>query len=156
MAQGTLVVFSDFMVAFLEGKVDLEVAALKCAFSTVSQATLAKTTADPRWGAGGTTDLSTNEVSGTNYAAGGNACANPAITETGDVATYDADDPATWLQHASGPATIKTAILYVDDAADYAVGFIDMTDDAGTTAISLIVGDITVAIGTNGIFTITN
>lgn len=76
MAQGTLVVFSDFMVAFMEAAMDLETATLKCAFVSDSQATWTKATADPRWGAGGTTNLSSNEVSGTNYTAGGNACAS--------------------------------------------------------------------------------
>jgi len=156
MAQGTLTVFSDFMVAFLEAKMDLETAALKVAFVSDSQATWTKATADPRWGAGGTTNLSTNEVSGTNYTAGGNAAANPSVTETGNVATYDADDPATWVQHASGPTNIKTAILYIDDANDYAIGFIDMTTDSGTTPLSLVDGDITVQFGASGIFTITN
>lgn len=80
----------------------------------------------------------------------------PVVSETGDVATYDATDPATWSQHASGPTNIKTAVLYIDDANDYAVGFIDMTTDSGTTAISLADGDITVAFGASGIFTITN
>ena len=156
MAQGTLTVFSDFMVAFLEGNMNLETAALQCAFVSDAHTTWTKATADPRWGAGGSTNLSTNEVSGTNYTAGGNSCANPAVTETGNVATYDADDPATWTQHASGPTNIKTAVLYINDANDYAIGFIDMTTDNGTTAISLADGDITVQFGASGIFTITN
>ena len=156
MAQGTLVVFSDFMTAVMEGNINLETATLKCAFVSDSQATWTKATADPRWGAGGSTNLSTNEVSGTNYTAGGNSCANPVASETGDVFTYDADDPATWSQHASGPTNIKTAVLYIDDANDYAIGFIDMTTDSGTTAISLADGDITVSFGASGIFTVTN
>ena len=68
----------------------------------------------------------------------------------------DATDPATWTQHASGPTNIKTGILYYDDANDYALGFIDMTTDAGTTAISLADGDITVQFNASGIITITN
>ncbi len=156
MAQGTLVIFSDFEAAVHEGAVNLETATLKMAFSTVSQATLSEATADPRWGAGGTTDLSTNEVSGTNYTAGGNGCANPSITESGGVITYDADNPADWLQDASGPNDIKTGILYIDDANDYAVGFIDMTSDSGTTAVSLQNGDIKYSHNASGIYTVTN
>lgn len=156
MAQGTLVVFSDFMTAFLEGNMNLETAAVKVALVSDSQATWTKATADPRWGAGGATNLSTNEVTGTNYTAGGNAAANPSVIEAGDVVTYDADDPATWLQHASGPTNIKTAVIYIDDANDYAVGFVDMTADGGTTAISLADGDITLSFGASGIFTIAN
>lgn len=156
MAQGTLVVFSDFITAVCEGNINLETATLKCAFVSDSQATFTKATADPRWGALGVTNLSTNEVSGTNYTSGGNTCANASVTETGDVVTYDADDPATWTTNASGPTNIKTAILYIDDANDYAVGFIDMTTDGGTTALSLADGDITVTLGASGIFTITN
>ncbi len=110
--------------------------------------------ADPRWGAGGGTNLAASEVSGTNYTAGGNAIANPAYTQAAGTAKWDADDPATWLQNAAGPATIKTAVVYNDtDAGKRAIGFIDMTAD-GTTAISLIDGDITLTFGAGGIFTL--
>jgi len=156
MAQGTLVVFSDFMTAFLEGNLNLETAAVKVALISDSQALFTKATADPRWGAGGSTNLTTNEVSGTNYTAGGNAAANPSVVESGDVVTYDADDPATWVQNAGGPVNVKTAIVYLDDANDFAVGFIDMTVDSGTTPVSLASGDISVNFGASGIFTITN
>lgn len=156
MAQGTLTIFSDFMTAVHEGNINLETAALKMAFVSDAVGTFAKTTADPRWGAGGTTDLSTNEVTGTGYTAGGNACANPVVSETGNVLTYDADDPATWTQNGAGPTNIKTGILYIDDANKYAVGFVDMTADGGTTAISQQAGDITYSHGASGIFTVTN
>lgn len=155
MAQGTLVIFSDWELAVKKQLVDPE-GTLKMAFISVSQATLAKDDPDPRWGAGGTTNLSTNEVSGTNYPAGGNACANPVNTETGDVIKYDADNPAAWVQDGSGPSDIKTGILYIDDANDYAMGFIDMTADGGSTAISLIDGNITYEHGAGGIYIVTN
>ncbi len=155
MPQGTLVIFSDFEAAVHRQDVDPQ-GTLKMALVSDSQATFSKSTADPRWGAGGSTDLSTNEVSGTNYTAGGNACASATITETGDVIKYDADDPAGWVQDGAGPDDIKTGILYIDDANDYAVGFIDMTADDGATAVSLQAGNVSYAHNAGGIFTITN
>lgn len=56
----------------------------------------------------------TNEVVAANYTAGGNACLNPAITLSGGVITFDADDPATWAQNASGFTGSIRAILYGD------------------------------------------
>jgi len=54
----------------------------------------------------------TNEVTGTNYTAGGNACANPAVTVSANVIKFDADDPATWSQSGSGFSDARIAVLY--------------------------------------------
>lgn len=152
MAQGSLLVFDEFLQTIGEKLVDLELDVLKVAFTSTVPSTAA---ADPRWGAGGTTNLSTDEVSGTNYTAGGNAAANPSYNQTTGTATYDADDPATWLQSGSGPTNIKSAILYDDtDTGKRAIAWIDMTTDGGTTPISLVDGDITVSFNASGIFTI--
>jgi len=157
MAQGTFALFNQFKVDMAEKVHNLETDSLKLAFVTLqvgTTATIAATTADPRWGAGGGTNLSSSEVSGSNYTAGGNATANNAVTDSSGTVTFDADNPATWSQHASGPDTIKTAVLYNDTAAGkQAIGFIDMTGD-GTSAISLVDGDITVAFNASGIFTL--
>ncbi len=152
MAQGTLVVFDEFKQTIGESLVDLETDAFKLAFINIVPLV---SDADPRWGAGGGTNLSTSEVSGTNYTAGGNATANPAYTQASGTATWDVDDPATWLQHVSGPTDIKTGIVYDDtDAGKRAIAFIDMTTDGGTTPLSLVDGDITVAVNVAGIFTL--
>lgn len=157
MAQGTLALFDQFKEGIGEELHNLETDSFKVALVTLQVGgtpTIAAGDSDPRWGAGGGTNLSTSEVSGTNYTAGGNAIANPAYTQTTGTAKWDADDPATWLQHASGPTTIKTAVIYNDtDVGKRAIGFIDMTAD-GTTAISLVDGDITLTFGAGGIFTL--
>lgn len=56
----------------------------------------------------------TNEVVAVNYTAGGNACANSAITRATTTITFDADDPADWAQNVAGFSGTFRAILYAD------------------------------------------
>lgn len=97
-------------------------------------------------------DVSTNEVSGTNYTAGGNACGNKAITgPSSGVITVDADDPATWSQDASGFSNARYAILYKDTGTPSTsplIAYYDMTSDQGNTT-----GDLTLSFNTT-IFTV--
>ena len=102
------------------------------------------------------TDTSTlNEVTGTNYAADGETLTN-AWTRTGGTSTYDSTANHAWTQHASGPSNIKTAVVYDTNVAAVAdiVCCIDMTEDGGTTAISLIAGNISITYDVNGLFDI--
>jgi len=161
MAQGTLALFDEFAESVGDGRIDLDTHTFKVALVTLQVGgtpTIAKTDAVPTWGAGGTTNLSTSEVSaGGGYTAGGiTLTLTPTWAQTGGVAKWDATD-ITWTSAASGdPATIKTAVIYDDTATNKdCVGFVDMTAD-GTTAISLLAGDITIAWGAGGIFTLTN
>ncbi|WP_421865137.1 hypothetical protein [Motiliproteus sp.] len=97
----------------------------------------AVTNADPRFGTGGGTNLSTNEVSGTGYTAGGNECANLTVNRTNGVATVDVDDPDEWAKDDAGPTGIRAGIVYLSSHANkHALGYIDMTTD-GTTPVSL-------------------
>ena len=148
MAQGTIKTFRHFREIAFEKLLDLENDSFKVAL--IDTIPLVED-ADPRWGAGGTTDLSLLEVSGTNYTAGGNAAANPSVTQTTTITKFDIDDPATWVQNGSGPANAKAAILY-ETVTLRAVIFMDLTSD-GSTAISLIDGDIAVKFP-NGVFEI--
>ena len=160
MAQGTLALFDEFAESVGDGRIDLDTDTFKIAFVTLQVGgtpSIAKTDAVPCWGAGGTTNLDTSEVAaGGGYTAEGEALTSVTWSQTSGVATFDAAD-VTWTSSASGdPATIKTAVIYSDTATNKdCVGFIDMTAD-GTTAISLLSGDITVAFGAGGIFTLTN
>jgi len=160
MAQGTLALFDEFSESVGDGRIDLDTDTFKIAFVTLQVGgtpSIAKTDAVPCWGAGGTTNLNTSEVAaGGGYTAEGEALASVTWSQTSGVATFDAAN-VTWTSSASGdPATIKTAVIYSDTATNKdCVGFIDMTAD-GTTAISLLSGDITVAFGAGGIFTLTN
>ena len=160
MAQGTLALFDEFSESVGDGRIDLDTDTFKIAFVTLQVGgtpSIAKTDAVPCWGAGGTTNLNTSEVAaGGGYTAEGETLASVTWSQTSGVATFDAAN-VTWTSSASGdPATIKTAVIYSDTATNKdCVGFIDMTAD-GTTAISLLSGDITVAFGAGGIFTLTN
>lgn len=143
MAQGDVVVFDQFLVDVCEALHDLENDVIKCALIT-SATTPAATTADPRWGAGGSTNLSTDEVTaGGNYTAGGNTCANPAVTLNAGAAEIDFDDPAVWSQNASNPTNARWGIVYNDtDAGKRAIGYVDL----GST-FDMTTGDLTITWG---------
>lgn len=109
-------------------------------------------TADPRWGAGGTTDLSASEVTaGGNYTAGGITC-TVTWTESSGTVKFTSSDGAPqlqWLLHASNPTNARWIICYNDTAAGkQAVGYIDLGSDRDMT-----VGDLEYTVdGTNGFF----
>ena len=163
MAQGTLALFDEFAESIGDGRIDLDTDTFKVGFVTLQVGgtpSIAKTDAVPCWGAGGTTNIATSEVTpGGGYTVGGDALASVTWTASGSsprVAKFDAADNV-WTSAASGdPATIKTAVVYSDTAANKdCVAYVDMTAD-GTTAISLLAGDITITWGAGGIFTVTN
>ena len=93
----------------------------------------------PQWG-----DYSANEVSGSNYTAGGNTIACT-YNESNGVATFAGPASTGWTQHASGPNNIEVAAFVNDTSTgQWLIGFMDMTVDAGVTPISLQDGDITI------------
>jgi hypothetical protein len=147
MAQGDLAFHDAALVAVLEKMHDLEADTIKLALIT-SAVTPDITDADPRWGAGGTTNYATNEVTpGGNYSAGGATLANPSVTLTGGLAMFDADDPATWAQHASNPTNARWGIVYNDtDAGKRVLGFLDL----GST-FDMTTGPLAVAWNANGL-----
>jgi hypothetical protein len=141
MAQGDVVFFDQFLVDALEGVHNLETNSVKIALVTNSTVPSA-TTSDPRYGAGGGTNFATTEVAaGGNYATGGATCANPAVTLTGGLAMFDADDPAAWAQHASNPTNATWGIVYNDTAAGkQCVCYVDLGGafDMTTGALSIV------------------
>jgi hypothetical protein len=96
----------------------------------------------------------TNEVSGSNYTAGGNACANPVVSMDGSGnVTVDFDDPATWSQHASGFSNGRRVVFYIArggaSSADELIGYsADPGADFGNVA-----GDLTVQLSASGLIT---
>jgi hypothetical protein len=152
MAQGDLAFFDQFLVDVLEKLHDLETDTFKLALITAA-VTPAVTDADPRWGAGGTTNFSTNQVTpGGNYASGGATLANPAVTLTGGLAMFDADDPATWAQNASNPTNARWGIVYNDtDAGKRALGFLDLG-----AAFDMTTGPLVVVWNANGLARLNN
>lgn len=143
MAQGTVEVFDQFLHDLTEKIHDLESDAHFCALVD-STTTPLSTTADPRWGTGGTTNFSTWEVAtGGNYAANGASCANPATTLTGGQVEYDMDDPAVWSQHASNPTNARWGIIYNNtDAGKRCIAFVDLG-----SVFDMTTGDLTITWG---------
>jgi hypothetical protein len=145
MARGDLTVFEEFALTIGEKKIAFGVDDFKVA---LIDDTAAPTAADatPTW-----SDYSANEVSGTNYTAGGYTLTGDSWTEAGGVATFDDTGNVTWSQHASGPTDIYWGILYSDTSSnDDCICFIDMGGP-----ISLVDGDISITWNASGIFTIT-
>jgi len=155
MAQGDYTQFNYFAQSY--GSNILNTHTFKIALTTLQVGgtpTIAATDAVPTWGSGGTTDLSTSEVTaGGNYSAGGQT-----IT-TGTSLTTNVfrltGTAVTWTKAAGSPTDIKTAVIYSDTATNKdAVGFVDLTTD-GTTAVSLVSQDIVVTINADGIVKVT-
>jgi hypothetical protein len=96
----------------------------------------------------------TNEVSGTNYTAGGNTCASPTWTgpDGSGVLTFDATDPAAWVQHASGFSNGRRAVLYYDTGTPGTSRLVGYTDDFGADSGN-VSGDFSVAFNAAGIYT---
>ena len=143
MAQGDVVFFDQWMVDVAEKKHDHENDAFYLGIVD-GVITPTATTADPRWAALGSTNLAANEVSGTNYTAGGNVLANPSVALVGGAAEIDWDDPTAWSQHATGPTDMTWGIIYNSTSATKeCVGFVDLGG-----VFSLVAGDLTIVFGT--------
>lgn len=146
MAQGTVEVFDQFLEnVFDSGIHDFGATpnTIKCAL-TDGTTTPTTTTADPRWGTGGSTNFLSEEVTpGGNYSTGGATCATPSATLSGGELQLDFGDPATWSQHASNPTNARWGIIYDDTAAGkQCIGFVDLGSSFDMTT-----GDLTITWG---------
>lgn len=99
-------------------------------------------------------DVSANEVSGTNYTAGGNAITSPTVSLAGGTITFDAADPATWAQSGAGFSNSRRAIVYADSGTPGTSRLICYSDDFGSDKGN-VAGNLTVTISATGIFTAT-
>lgn len=83
---------------------------------------------DPRWGAGGTQNYATNEVTpGGNYAAGGVSLSGTTSTLSGAVTSLNATSPITIAANASNPTGAYWAIFYDStDAGKHVFGYMDL------------------------------
>lgn len=156
MAEGDFIRFNQFKLDRGKGVHDLSSDTIKWAIiKGAANGGLDPTaaTADPRWGAGGTTNLSTHEVTaGGNYAANGLTAA-VSWTESSGSVTLDLSASAPqlqWLQDASNPTNARWIIAYNDTAAGkQAIGYIDLGAVKDMTA-----GDLEyTADAVNGLFT---
>jgi len=132
-------------VAFVEKALDTQDADFGATPSTVKCALIkslanggfdpAVATPWPTWGASGTTNLSSYEVTpGGNYVAGGATCAAANTTIDGDVVELDWDNPPTWDQDASNPSNARWAIFYDDTSGTKnCIGYMDLGSDLNMT-----------------------
>lgn len=96
----------------------------------------------------------TNEVSGSNYTAGGNACASPTWTgpDGSGVLTFDASDPAAWAQHATGFTNARRAIFYYDTGVSTTSRLVAYSNDFGADAGN-VAGDLSIVLNAAGLYT---
>lgn len=117
---------------------------IKAAFVT-STLTPAIADSDPRWGAGGVQNYSTNESTpGGNYAAGGVTLAGTTSTLSGAVTSLNCTSPITVAANAGNPTSAAWLIFYDStDAGKHVIGYMDL---GGT--VSLVPG---IQININGV-----
>lgn len=153
MAQGTLYLFDEFAKSSQDGRMKIGTDTIKVALLSVIPAV---GDAVPTYGTGGTTNESTNEVAaGGGYTTGGIALSSQSFSESAGVSTFSASN-ITWTSAGSGdPTNVKAALIYDDSATNKdCIGYMDLTPD-GTTAISLLSGNITINWNASGIYTST-
>lgn len=112
--------------------------------------TPAATTADPCWGAGGTTNLSSNAVATGTAWTGPVTLASVAWTLVGGTPTLDATDPTTIAQDAGGFTDARWGIIYNDTATNKnAIAYLDLG-----SARSIVTGPLTITFNASGILTL--
>lgn len=145
MAVGDIKWFSGALLELGKGTHNLSSNSLKVGLIT-SVTTPAISDTDPRWGAGGSVNFSTNQVTpGGNYASGGPTLASVTWTNVANVPTLRATD-VTILQNAGNPTDARWGIVYNDTAANKnALAFIDFGSVRDLTT-----GDFTINFGGAG------
>jgi len=148
MAKGNVTLFRRFKERLGDGELNLSTAVLKIILTNDTTVALpggGAQAVDPRYGAGGTENLSTTEcTAGGGYTTGGKTIdGGDPYAGNGDDMEYTAQNPV-WLSNFSGdPADIRYGVLYIDDGVNYyGVGYVQIYD--GTTDVSLVVGDVIV------------
>lgn len=149
MAAGDITFYEQFYVDVQTAVHDLENDVIKLGLVTNSYSPN-QADSDPRWGAGGGTNVSSNEVSpGGNYSAGGPTLANNSVTLSFGQGDFDADD-ITIAQDPGNPSNAAWGIIYNDTAAGkQAIGFLDLG-----SVIDLSTGEFSVTWNASGISTL--
>ncbi len=145
MASGDIKWISGGLLAIGKKIHDLSSDTFKVGLTT-SAVTPAIADTDGRWGASGSVNYSTNEVTpGGNYSAGGPSLASVTWTNVSNVPTLRATDLVI-SQHASNPTNARWAVIYNNtDASKRAIAFIDLG-----SARDLTTGDFTINFGGAG------
>ena len=151
MAAGDVTVFNQHLEDIGRGVHNLETGDISFGLIT-SATTPAATTAVPTWGAGGTTNMSTNEITtlGGNYAVAGGPSIGGTYSQTTGTATFDVTDVSI-LQSGSNPsANARWGIIYDETATNNeCIAYLDLGTDVDLTA-----GDFTVTWNASGLYTI--
>jgi hypothetical protein len=98
-------------------------------------------------------DIDDNEVTGTNYTAGGFDCSNQDIALAAGTVTFDVDD-CIWYQSGSGFNDARYAVLYKytgTPANDRVIAYADLGGNKGNVS-----GDLTLEMDAAGVFTKTS
>jgi hypothetical protein len=150
MAQGDVVAFARFKLDFGTKVHQLATDVFKLGIITNS-VTPTATTTDPRWGAGGTTNFSSNQVTpGGNYTTGGPTLTSNTYTLASATTTFDADNISV-LQNASNPTNARWGIGYNNTSSGKeCVYFVDLG-----SVFDMSTGDLTITWSASGIFTLT-
>jgi hypothetical protein len=131
--QGDFILFNAAKLKIFQEKMHFGTDTWKAALITTTLTPTA-TTADPCWGAGGSTNLSTYETSGGNATAGGITLSNVTLGESSGTVTFDSD-PVAIAQNASNPTDARWMIVYSDTSANKdCLGALDL---GGVTDLSV-------------------
>ena len=98
-------------------------------------------------------DIDDNEVSGTNYTAGGHDFASQIITLSAGSLMFDAEDP-TWSQSGAGFSDARYAVIYYytgTPANERCICYADLGGNVGNVS-----GDLTLELNAAGIWVLTN
>lgn len=150
MAQGDVTVFARFKLDVGTKVHGLAADAFKLGLITNS-VTPTATTTDPRWGAGGTTNFSSSQVTpGGNYTTGGPTITTTTYTLSTATTTFDGDNISI-LQNASNPTNARWGIGYNNTSAGKeCMFFLDLG-----SVFDMSSGDLTVTWSASGIWTLT-
>lgn len=134
MAAGDITLFNEFKKDVGEKVHALGSDTFKLGLIT-NAVTPAASTTDPRWGAGGSTNFASSQVTpGGNYATGGPTIGSTTWTESGGVVTFDGADVSI-SSDASNPNNARWGIIYNDTSAGKeAVAFVDLGGVTDLTA----------------------
>ncbi len=137
MAKGDVTWFDAGLKALGDKEVDLGGGQIKLGLIT-SAVTPAADTAGPCWGSGGSTNLSSSQVStaGSEYT-GPITLGSQSWADVSGVMTFDAAD-VSLAEDGSGFTDARWGILYDDGATNKnAIGFLDLGADTSIAAASL-------------------
>ena len=132
--------------------IDLDTDVLKFGLVT-AVLTPTVTLAAPCWGAGGTNNMSTNQIATATSYTGPVTLASVTWTKDATGAVLDFADPSVIAQDAGGATNIAWLILYSDTAANKnCIGYQELSA-AGT--ISLVAGSLTLTESASGVLRMT-